>query len=240
MTAFARQSIRKPPARIPRTKAPTVTKNKKVVAKKAKAATNLAMREDSINRLSEAAFQLFVSQGYHATSLDEIAQAAGLTKGAIFFYFASKEKLLLQLLDIAERAVVDPLLERLKDIEGSATDKVAGFFRFSSRHGGIEQPQKLLCLIKTSIEFRDRRNVIGARIRTIYSRIYRELESVISAGKERGEIGDIPARELTSMIVATNDGMMLEWHRRGSQIDGPLFVRTVWMTFLDGIVVKRK
>jgi hypothetical protein len=29
--------------------------------------------------------------------------------------------------------------------------------------------------------------------------------------------------------------MMLEWHRRGGNIDGRLFVRTVWQTFLNGI-----
>lgn len=209
--------------------------NKKRPVRPPKPSTNLELREDSIRRLSEAAFALFVAKGYHATSLDEIARAAGLTKGSIYFYFNSKQRLLLGLLDDARDAVVAPLLDHVNQIEGSATDKIAGFFRFSSLHGGIEQPQKLLCLIKTSIEFRDSDDAISKRIVEIYDEIYSTLEVILEAGKKRGEIGSTPVKELASMIVATNDGMMLEWHRRGANIDGRKLVRTVWTTFLHGI-----
>lgn len=208
---------------------------KRKVGQSTKPTTNIALREDSIRRLSDAAFQLFVQKGYHATTLDEIAKAANLTKGAIYFYFSSKQKLLLKLLDDAEVAVISPLLEHVESTEGGAMQKVAAFFRFSSQHGGIEQPEKLLCLIKTSIEFRDKRDEISDRIRQIYNRVYSALEVILEAGQKRGEIGKIPVRELASMIMATNDGMMLEWHRRGSQIDGRKLVRTVWTTFLYGI-----
>lgn len=210
------------------------TTTKKRAPKSPKPATNLELREDSIRRLSEASFALFVAKGYHATSLDEIARAAGLTKGSIYFYFNSKQRLLLGLLEDAREAVVSPLLDHVHKIEGSATDKIAGFFRFSSLNG-IEQPQKLLCLIKTSIEFRDRDDAISKRIVEIYDEIYSALEAILEAGKKRGEIASTSTKELASMIVATNDGMMLEWHRRGANIDGRKLVRTVWTTFLHGI-----
>jgi Bacterial regulatory proteins, tetR family len=109
------------------------TTTKKRAPKSPKPATNLELREDSIRRLSEASFALFVAKGYHATSLDEIARAAGLTKGSIYFYFNSKQRLLLGLLEDAREAVVSPLLDHVHKIEGSATDKIAGFFRFSSQ-----------------------------------------------------------------------------------------------------------
>ena len=45
--------------------------------------------------LLDAAERLFCSQGFHATSLDAVADAAGYTKGAVYSNFASKEDLFL-------------------------------------------------------------------------------------------------------------------------------------------------
>lgn len=194
------------------------------------------LREESIQRLTQAAFRLIVEKGYHACSLQEIADAAGLTKGAIFFYFESKENLLLHLLDTAEAETVDTLIEHLAAFEGSEADKIAAFFRFTSQHG-INRPYELLCLIKMSIEGRNSTQQADRRISEIYGRIYAALEAIIEEGKRRGELSPhLPTREFAMMAVATHDGMMLEWHRRGSDVDGRTFVRTVWQTLLHGIM----
>lgn len=194
------------------------------------------MREESIRKLSEAAFRLFVSRGYGATSLNEIAEAAGLTKGAIFFYFSSKENMLLHLLDIVEADIVDTLMAHLAETKGSAADKIAAFFRHTSQ-AGIDRPEELLCLIKVSIEFHNRGDAIERRTSEIYGRIHRAVAAILEDGKARGEIDrTLPVPELASMVIATHDGMMLEWHRRGVTIDGRRLVRTVWTTFLRGIV----
>jgi hypothetical protein len=51
----------------------------------------------------------------------------------------------------------------------------------------------------------------------------------------RGELADsTPVRELASMIIATHDGMMLEWYRHKPQIDGGKLVRTVMKVFTSG------
>lgn len=209
-------------------------------AARRKPTTNIAMREESIRKLSAAAFRLIVSRGYQATTLNEIAEAAGLTKGAIFFYFSSKENMLLHLLAIAEANIVDTLIRQLDETEGSAPDKVAAFFRYTSQHG-IDRPDELLCLIKISIEFRNRGDAIDQRATRIYDRIYRAVGAILEAGQARGEIDDaLPVRELASMMIATHDGMMLEWYRRGVRIDGRRLVRTVMSTFLAGIVPRPK
>lgn len=44
--------------------------------------------------LLDAAIQVFSSQGYRATRLEQVAEIAGVTKGSIYYYFASKEELL--------------------------------------------------------------------------------------------------------------------------------------------------
>lgn len=145
------------------------------------------LREESIQRLTQAAFRLIVAKGYHACTLHEIAQAAGLTKGAIFFYFESKENLLLRLLDIAEAEIVDTLMEHLESLQKPAPDRIAAFFRFTSQQG-IDRPYELLCLIKMSIEGPNSTELAGRRISEIYQRIYAGVEDIVADGKRKGEL----------------------------------------------------
>jgi len=50
--------------------------------------------EGTRNALVQAASELFAERGYADTSLDEIVRRAGVTKGAMFQHFSSKEELL--------------------------------------------------------------------------------------------------------------------------------------------------
>src|ERR1700744_5861294 len=49
--------------------------------------------ETARNRLLTAALRIIREKGYHATSVDELCAAAGVTKGAFFHHFKSKEDL---------------------------------------------------------------------------------------------------------------------------------------------------
>jgi len=46
-------------------------------------------------QILEAATELFVSQGYRKTNIDEIARAAGIAKGTVYLYFSTKAEVLL-------------------------------------------------------------------------------------------------------------------------------------------------
>lgn len=54
-------------------------------------------RRQTVNRLLDAATQVFARKGIERATLDEVAAAAGLTKGAVYSNFASKEDLVLAL-----------------------------------------------------------------------------------------------------------------------------------------------
>ena len=73
-------------------------------------ATKREQRAASIESLLGEALTLFITQGYHATTVEEIAQAAGLTKGAVYFYFKSKANVLKALLARTEELTVEPTL----------------------------------------------------------------------------------------------------------------------------------
>ncbi len=52
------------------------------------------MRETSKERIERAAMELFAHNGYGNTSISQIAQAAGISKGLMYNYYESKEALL--------------------------------------------------------------------------------------------------------------------------------------------------
>jgi len=51
------------------------------------------IRKQSREKILTAALELFAAQGYHNTSIEKIAQRAGVAKGLVYNYFPSKENL---------------------------------------------------------------------------------------------------------------------------------------------------
>jgi AcrR family transcriptional regulator len=51
-------------------------------------------RRETLQRISEVGLELFISKGYEATTIDEIAAAAGISRRTFFYYFDSKEDIL--------------------------------------------------------------------------------------------------------------------------------------------------
>jgi AcrR family transcriptional regulator len=68
--------------------------------------TQSERREDTREQVLAAAERVFAKRGFHATSLDAIAEDAGFSRGAVYYNFADKEELFLELIDrrCAERA----------------------------------------------------------------------------------------------------------------------------------------
>ena len=79
-------------------------------------------------QLLTAARRLFVRKGYRGTTTEEIAAAAGVTKGAVYFHFARKEDILLEILRSSahkhDEALCNQLTEKstLTDLFGLLLD----------------------------------------------------------------------------------------------------------------------
>jgi AcrR family transcriptional regulator len=73
---------------------------------KRKRMTQAERREETREQVLAAAARVFAKRGFHATSLDAIAEEAGFSRGAVYSHYADKEELFLELLDrrCAERA----------------------------------------------------------------------------------------------------------------------------------------
>lgn len=52
-------------------------------------------RRETLHRIAEQGLKLFLTNGYEATTLEAIAEAAGISRRTFFYYFKSKEEILL-------------------------------------------------------------------------------------------------------------------------------------------------
>lgn len=201
----------------------------------ARPATKKAQRAASTEKLLAAALRLFVSQGYRHTTVDEIAEASSLTKGAVYFYFRSKETVLMTLLDRVEAMVVEPMRRRVAEAGPTARDKFIAFIHGQARLG-VEGPDEVLLLILMSLEFAGAGGVIEARLRAVYERMYQTVEEVIGLGRRRGEFRtDLRLREQAAIIMGAHDGTFLEWYRRRSAFNGRGLTRALRVTLLQGL-----
>ena len=62
---------------------------------------NEQMRADASARITRAALEVFAEYGYHGTTMEQIMRASGLSKGLVYHYFPSKEKIFFYLVDTA-------------------------------------------------------------------------------------------------------------------------------------------
>jgi AcrR family transcriptional regulator len=68
-------------------------------------------RRQTLQRIAEVGVELFLAQGYEATTLDEIAAAAGISRRTFFYYFKSKDDILLAHIDAYADALKASVLE---------------------------------------------------------------------------------------------------------------------------------
>ena len=90
--------------------------------------TRAESKERTRQRLLAEARRLFRERGYAATSLEQIADAAEVTKGAIYGHFASKEDLLLSAIE-AGRETTPDFVPMLNDQSRPLRERLAEFGR---------------------------------------------------------------------------------------------------------------
>jgi AcrR family transcriptional regulator len=62
---------------------------------------NEQMRADAMAKITRAALVVFAEYGYHGATMERIMRASGLSKGLVYHYFPSKEKIFFHLVDTA-------------------------------------------------------------------------------------------------------------------------------------------
>jgi AcrR family transcriptional regulator len=78
-------------------------------------------------QLFDVALTLFAEHGYAATTMDDIAEAAGVTKPLVYQHFDSKRALYLELLDVFSSEMIDRIVQATSAAEGPRQQVELGF-----------------------------------------------------------------------------------------------------------------
>ena len=84
---------------------------------------NEQMRTEAMAKITRAALEVFAEYGYHGTTMEHIMRVSGVSKGLVYHYFPSKEKIFFHLIDIALEISRNTWKEAL-DSPGTAWEKL--------------------------------------------------------------------------------------------------------------------
>ncbi len=164
-------------------------------------------RQQTRAKLIDAALRVFGEHGYDHASVDEIALAAGYSKGAYYFYFDSKQDIFLELVS----TWIDEQTRRLRAFEharGPVTitlvETLESFIRYDDR-----EPHWRLLLPEIWAQSHRNQNVQKA-LQTAYSRWIDLLQGVFEAASREGLVSMAVRPDVAaSLILAAHDGFTL-------------------------------
>jgi AcrR family transcriptional regulator len=197
--------------------------------------TNSELRDASITQIRESALDLFVTRGYFATTMEQIAAGAGLTKGGVYFYVPKKETILIDLLESIEHSYLTIAVDSIRELDASYKERIVRLLHWQVTYA-LERPQDIMLLVMMSVELSGKSSEPARRIEDIYRRLHDFVQRTIQDGAEAGEIKTrLPPREMASFYIAAHDGVMLEWSRRQRDISGEALVRVFRELFVGGL-----
>ena len=167
----------------------------------ARTETRRRRKAERPQEILEAAFVEFSRNGYAMTTLDRVAERAGVTKGTIYVYFENKEHLFISMVREVTKAALDTVHEMLETHEGTTADLLRAQFSFIYQH---------------IVEDRRRREVLrmliaeAPRFPELADRYHQEilrpcldmLRQAIRRGMDRGEFRNSAIIDLPQIVIA--------------------------------------
>jgi AcrR family transcriptional regulator len=162
-------------------------------------------REERQHEILEAALRIFVRKGYADTRMDDIVEATGLSKGAIYHHFASKHELFV--------ALIEHWMDQFAPVmrpEAHESKASADILRVVARFAVMlfkRNPDWFLAEPEIwSMANRDKE--INSLATKLYARILKEFEVIIDRGIRYGEFRDVNVRLVALSIMTTLHGMI--------------------------------
>jgi TetR/AcrR family transcriptional regulator len=191
------------------------------------------------DELLDAALSLFVEKGYAATRIDEVARRAGVSKGTLYLYYASKEELLKEVIRSRLSTPIAEAVETVAAHTGSTaellTEVVAPWWAgvIGSDASGVFK--LIITEVRNFPEIADfyNREVVGPG--------HRLMEDVIRRGIGRGEFREVDVPSAVHSLLLPMIMLCVHRHSLGAceasaSIGDPLdFIRAHFELLLRGL-----
>jgi len=157
--------------------------------------------ESRPQELLDAALAVFAERGYRNTRIDDVAEAAGVTKGAVYHYFATKEDLLLRAIEHYHERAFGEIGDMLRGAGGSVSTRIRLMMRKAfgaSRDGRRMTLAVILQGVRHDLPEAHQKWLLGGPVAG-----WRLLAALIEEGKSAGEFrADVDAEVAARVVIS--------------------------------------
>ncbi|MGD8740296.1 MAG: TetR/AcrR family transcriptional regulator [Desulfobacterales bacterium] len=196
-----------------------------------KTATNRIGKNHKYHQILEAAVRVFASQGFHQSTVAQIAKEAGVADGTIYLYFKNKDDILVQFFSFRAKQVFESFREEVDRAETSS-DKLRNLVR---RHLAEFQRDRDGAVVY-QVETHQNSRLAEAQIKEM-SKMYRDLISeIIEQGQQEGTIRkDLYVGLVKRFIIGAVDEVINTWLHSNGEYDLVSMADPLVELFMKGI-----
>lgn len=187
------------------------------------------------DQILEAATRVFTQRGFSDARMDDIVEEAGLSKGALYWYFESKEALITAIVD----RVFDWETAHMREIiasDVSAPRKIEALIEITVQDLGKMKPLMPILFEFWSLSLR--KESVNQAIKRYYQRFLNLIESVIQQGIAVGDFRQVDVARASIMFGAVFEGTMLMWAYFPDRVDFEEQFKITLDIFLQGLTAK--
>jgi AcrR family transcriptional regulator len=177
--------------------------------------------------------RLFAQKSYHATSMDDVADAVGVTKPAIYHYFRSKEDILLEI----RQSIIDDALELVDGVleaAGRPADKLRDILVAHTTTVLTRRRANKIFYEEQGLLSADRERAIRRAERRYEKVLHRLYEDGIAAGELRGAD---PGIAVATLLGACN--WSYRWFKPRGRLSAEEMAQTMVELLLEGHLTGR-
>jgi AcrR family transcriptional regulator len=190
--------------------------------------------EERKRQILEAATRVFARLGFNKATMDDIVAESGLSKGALYWYFKSKDEIIIAILDGFFNEELGAL-QAMDSLEGSAKDIL---MEFTERT--VADIQAMMSLMPILFDF----YALALRqmeVQTIFGNYLRNyidvLAPIIQRGVDQREFRPVDAQETAIAMAAIFEGTILLWGYDPEIIDLPRHMKSSIHLLLEGLEI---
>ncbi|RME74273.1 MAG: TetR/AcrR family transcriptional regulator [Chloroflexi bacterium] len=186
-------------------------------------------------QILQAALTCFAQKGYHQTSMDDIVSASGLSKGALYWHFNSKQDLFIALMEWFFQQISDDVAHAWRD-GMSAADRLRAMTRAT-----LKDSERLIPFFKLFLDFwaqtpEDER--LASLLERTLTEFQQQISAVIEDGIAAGEFKPVNAPMIALSLFGVLDSLFLYRTLLGEKIDMYTAAETAVETLIAGLTCK--
>jgi len=192
-------------------------------------------KEQRQTELLEAAIEVFAQRGYQATTMDDIAERAGVSKGMLYIYFKNKEALFGAVFRWYGQMISQTMLGAITDID----DEIEQLQRIAAIWGEIAVEHRdyvpLFLDFWAAASVRGMRSDYADDLATMYEEYRNLIAGIIEQGQRKGVFKkEADAQAAAYLLVGGMDGIFIQsWLSQPTCLEK--MVRQAMEMMLDGI-----